>query len=573
MRGCLISLIGSDGTGKSSITELLKRRFEKEHGKTSLFYMGSLNHVLITSRILYKLSSFNKQRNLPEQNDAVGLKKPRLSFISFIKELTFLHYIVELFARYFIWIRPKIKKGEVVITDRYIYDFLIIDRLLNNYGWFRNFIIRIIPSPDLLVCLYNDPDIILKRKKDNSEEEIMRQNKIFLSLGQHIRTFKKFKTDGTVEEITEKIFAETENVMVENDFIQNHDKENIEYALACRLLELMLIEESQRPAYFKEKIDMVFTVGQTYKIARFNNVIMRLGKIINNMGDSAIISRWEDILRMERERCEKSVNLARVMPKSLEDDNIGYAVIKTLDNYPDFGADVDMFIAENFKTMKDWIQKKHRGAIRQRKISEVLCGKMTVDIPGYSRLEFHCDRMGQVGEQPALAESIIKNRRLFEADDIKAYIPSLEDQVIILTIHRLYRHLNFKTADIVNAITLLKNKNFNWEYLFKFSERLGIKEGIRYLLGIMENVHISYFREGFLPKDIKILMYKKNELFFRHYFFRIPLFKVPIKLYGCEFNSYLKRGNIDSILRLSLIPILSALSYLSIKFFKDEQIW
>ena len=310
-------MIGSDGTGKSSTAELLKKRFKNEHCKVFLFYMGALNHVLSTSRILSKLSSFNRKKKSPKRNDTVEIKKPRFTMVSIIKELMFLHYIVELFARYFIRILPRLKKGEVVITDRYIYDFLIIDKFINRYAWFRKLIIRIIPSPDLLVCLYNDADIIHKRKKDNSKEETMRQNRIFLSLEEHVRSFKKFKTNVTLGEMAEKIFTEAKNVMAENNFIQNHDNERVEYDLASRLLKLLLIEESKRAAYFKDNIDTVFTVEQIYKIAKSNNVIIRLSRVINNTGDSAIMLKWENILRMERGRCEKSASLIKEITLAL----------------------------------------------------------------------------------------------------------------------------------------------------------------------------------------------------------------------------------------------------------------
>lgn len=208
MRGFYISLVGSDGTGKSSISQLLEKRLKAQYNKVSLFYMGSLNNVLFTSRIISKLSVRNKKKNSFKQANIAKPKNLRFGLVSFIKELTFLHSIIELFARYFIWIRPRVKNGEVVITDRYIYDFLIVDRFLNKHRWFREFVIRIIPAPDLLICLYNDPDIILKRKKDNSQEETLRQNQIFLSLGQYVKTFKKLKTDGTIEEIADNIFKE-----------------------------------------------------------------------------------------------------------------------------------------------------------------------------------------------------------------------------------------------------------------------------------------------------------------------------------------------------------------------------
>lgn len=213
MSGRFIALIGSDGTGKSSIAIRLKERLQKDSFIVSYVYMGASNPLLLTSRVLFALGSLKARRQQGKPGNNALDSHSRVSVYGIVREFTFLHYIFELFVRYFVWIRTKVRRGEIVVADRYIYDFLIMRRFLNRYKWSRGFILKLIPKPDLLICLYNDPDIIMKRKQDNSRDEIIRQTDIFFSLEHSVNVFKKIKTDGTIEEALERIMEEVRKIV------------------------------------------------------------------------------------------------------------------------------------------------------------------------------------------------------------------------------------------------------------------------------------------------------------------------------------------------------------------------
>lgn len=358
-----------------------------------------------------------------------------------------------------------------------------------------------------------------------------------------------------------------------SSIIKNQDPSDKDYILSCCILQMLLRDKTQRAAYFQKYINNSFSVQDIHRISRVNNVIMRVLDVIYETKESHTILKWKEIFREEKARCEKSAALIKEITHGLVRENIKYAVIKTLDSYPDCGTDVDMFVDASFKRTKEWVRRVYNGKVRPRKISEVMCGKMSVCIQRHPILELHCRRMGQVGEQAAFARSLTKNSRLLETGGFRACIPSKEEQIIIIAIHRLYRHLSFKVSDIVNAIVLLKEGEFNWERLFGLSEDCGMSEGTAYLLGMLENIHIAYFEDGFIPEKYKGLIDNGARLSFRHWFFRIPLFRVPPRLYAAEAFYFLKKGRIGSVARLSLIPVLSLIAYATIKIFKDDWVW
>ena len=564
MRGSLIALIGADGTGKSALAAALKEKFESMHYQVTVVPMGVSNPILPTSKLILKLGLLRRN------NQRIKFFEAPSTLFRFnpIKEITFLHYLFELFMRYWVWLRPKVARGEIVITDRYIYDFLIIPRWLNNFNFFKKLVIRLIPTPNLLVCAYNTPEVIAQRKNDNTNSETQRQTELFISLEKEVTTFRKIKTDGSVDSSADKIIKEWR--MLRGAMIKNQDKNDSDYRLAAESLRALLKNDF---ADF-ESLIKAYATEQVYLLCRRNNVVIRVAEALSRSKDAALASQWSEIFQKEKGRAEGSVALIKEISRYLEAQKIPFVVIKTLDSFPDFGNDVDIFVSGDFRKVRERITKIYNPQKKQRKVSDILCGKLSVKINEFPLLELHCRKMGQVGEQVALALSLTKNRRLFEGEGgIRAYIPSKEEQIIIITIHRLYRHLSFKVSDIVNAIALLKEPDFNWERLFKLSEDCGMSKGIAYLLGMLENIHIAYFDKGLIPERHKGLIDSGSRLSFRHWFFRIPLFRVPPKLYAAEAFYFLKRGRIGSVARLSLIPVLSLMAYASIKIFKDDWVW
>ncbi len=95
-------------------------------------------------------------------------------------------------------------RGELIIFDRYYYDYLIIGRM-SLPDWLMTMMMYVIPKPDVVVYLRNDPDVILSRKSELTKEELERQITLCDQLVTRLRQGYMVETTGTPAETTSRV--------------------------------------------------------------------------------------------------------------------------------------------------------------------------------------------------------------------------------------------------------------------------------------------------------------------------------------------------------------------------------
>jgi thymidylate kinase len=162
-KSLIICFLGPDGSGKSTVIELLKKEssFEEIH----YFHL----------KPIYKKKSSDKIVENPHRHKTYSPIK------SYIK-------LIFLFFQYNIgWLKnilPLKNKSSLVIFDRY-YDDILVDYKRYRYGgcsFAVNFIRFFIPKPDIYFILTADANIINNRKQEVSLEELKRQIKAYRNL-------------------------------------------------------------------------------------------------------------------------------------------------------------------------------------------------------------------------------------------------------------------------------------------------------------------------------------------------------------------------------------------------------
>lgn len=181
--GLVIVFIGTDGAGKSTLIENLMQShfatllFEKKyrfHTKLSLFppihFFRFFKNTPAKEQSLYKASS---ARNLTPLPILQSMIYP-------------FYYGLELFIGN-IWISIQKKRaGAMLIFDRYFYEYLIQDEFSRCPRWWIHFWIRIIPKPDVTICLTASPEVIHERKPELPlhiiQEQMLRYENLCSSL-------------------------------------------------------------------------------------------------------------------------------------------------------------------------------------------------------------------------------------------------------------------------------------------------------------------------------------------------------------------------------------------------------
>ncbi len=169
-RGCLISLSGINGSGKSTLARNLFTAYQPlttHLGKNSHYYYYGWEPEFFLTRFL----SAWFQRRDKKLFKEVNLQPEQPPGFSLYQELLFSYIFLEFYYRYRKNILPKLKKGDLIITDRYFYD------IFGQYPYARNSrvlktLLKLFPAPDAAYVLDADLPTIMQRKKTDRKNNL-----------------------------------------------------------------------------------------------------------------------------------------------------------------------------------------------------------------------------------------------------------------------------------------------------------------------------------------------------------------------------------------------------------------
>ncbi len=171
----LISVIGPDGAGKSTMVKNLKYFLESNGRKISLIYTGrGRENILPIAYFGRKYKKKEKKRD-KVTGDFYKHKKASLKR-RVLYTLSCPIFALDLYLRYLFKILPERRKGKIVITDRYCSDIILMK---NVPSWLKNFFLTLFPKPTINIFLYNDPETLHQRRPEEPINELERQMSIF----------------------------------------------------------------------------------------------------------------------------------------------------------------------------------------------------------------------------------------------------------------------------------------------------------------------------------------------------------------------------------------------------------
>jgi len=132
---------------------------------------------------------------------------------------------------------------------------------------------------------------------------------------------------------------------------------------------------------------------------------------------------------------------------------------------------------------------------------------------------------------------------------------SPEDQLLIEVVHRIYRHLTVRFADVYNAYNLMEKEKLDWTYILSTAKKYGILPGLVMFISMAEKYghDINNFRK--FPYTLT-----KREF---------------LSFHSTKISNDLRRLKFGSVARLTFIyPTLLVLRYTMARLFdKGNVIW
>ena len=177
-RGVVIALVGTDGSGKSTVAAGLRDRLHHSGLPTSTAYFGmargNLPGVALARRLLRVDPPSTAEA--PPAPPATHGPAPRHAAI---RRMAAWFYAGEYVWRYLSAVAPALARRRVVIADRWVYD-------LRESPWPGSRAARVaelvVPSPDILVLPDAPADVIHRRKPERSLDEQADQQQRFRDL-------------------------------------------------------------------------------------------------------------------------------------------------------------------------------------------------------------------------------------------------------------------------------------------------------------------------------------------------------------------------------------------------------
>ncbi|HXZ79888.1 MAG TPA: hypothetical protein VEG30_08165 [Terriglobales bacterium] len=288
--------------------------------------------------------------------------------------------------------------------------------------------------------------------------------------------------------------------------------------------------------------------------------------------------RWtENELWRERARAEKDVQLLKAICDLLEQAGWPATIIKSLDHWPDLGSDFDLFTRSHPEVVVSVLTKQFHARVESRSWGDRLANKWNFRVPGLSRLiEIHVKVLGQTGEQEALG-CRLENRRLFKSVARYCFsVPAPEEQIVIATLQRMYRHFYIRLCDILDVAHLLENNAIDFRELKTTADLGGVWPGVATFLVIVAEYANEYGFGAFeLPHQVRSsARFDSSMTYIARQYVRVPILPQAAGLYLSQLLSSGSKVKLSTTLRLSLLPPLAAAAFLGTKITgSDKGIW
>ncbi|MBV8672839.1 MAG: hypothetical protein JOZ33_05350 [Acidobacteriaceae bacterium] len=335
-------------------------------------------------------------------------------------------------------------------------------------------------------------------------------------------------------------------------------------------------ELDERPSDFsRDEFD------QLVELASTNHVIVRgLERyllLMRDIGDDLRVGWAQEALRVEQARITNAVCFLEDICTAFEEEHYEVTIIKSLDHWPDLGSDLDLYTNAVPEGVIRLMRKRFTAEIAPRSWGDRLACKWNFLIPGLPEaVEIHMGRLGQTGEQVGIASQLPERARLAVMGERTFRVPSASDRLMISTLQRMYRHFYFRLCDVVDSAALADAGAIDYSELHATARNAGIWEGVATYLVIVSDYVKKYRDSGLnLPSFVRAsARFDGGDVYYGRGFLRIPIMPQSASLYSSQLSELIRRRDLESTARLSLLPWLATAAVVGQKITgSDKGIW
>ncbi|MGQ0763401.1 MAG: nucleotidyltransferase family protein [Acidobacteriota bacterium] len=291
-------------------------------------------------------------------------------------------------------------------------------------------------------------------------------------------------------------------------------------------------------------------------VAAQNRVLIRTVDKLRTIGVQP--SQFLYSLANEMRACNRTkLALIERIAQRCADRKIAFMFPNAVQNYPDMGSDIDLYVATSSTDVDAEIVKSLNATPVRRHLRNRVDGTATYKVAGCdSLLDIHHGSVGLLGEHKLIGQ-IIGNGRSVTVDGREFLVPSPEDQ-LILQAAKVMQRSYLPLSDLLTTVRLLRETPLEWNYILKTIRSLCISFELGCYLGFVDQIHREAFNEPLVPELKGIVSSKKAaSIEFKNGFYRFPRVRTSLKGYGNRFWSAVRSENWKAASRLSLLPLIA----------------
>lgn len=349
--------------------------------------------------------------------------------------------------------------------------------------------------------------------------------------------------------------------------------------------ELLLSEEAvtrRRPslatplkALHREEFDALLVMAQR------NHVVVRgmglFRDLMLTLQDDEKVLWAEAAIAEEKARIHHATGFLRILCDAFEEEKLDLTVMKTLDHWPDFGSDLDLYTEAPAQTVCALMQRKLGATLEPRSWGDRLACKWNFAIPGLpAPVEVHTGRLGQTGEHLLMASHIPERACPLEFGGQIFWVPSVSDRLMMSTLQRMYRHFYFRLCDILDTATLADSGAIDYKELRQSAQESGIWDGVATFLVLVSDYVRTYRGFGLeLPSFVReMARFGGSVMHVGGGFLRVPIVPEAVGLYRSQLHGLMRRRELENSARLGLLPMLATAAAIGYKITgSDKGIW
>jgi hypothetical protein len=239
---------------------------------------------------------------------------------------------------------------------------------------------------------------------------------------------------------------------------------------------------------------------------------------------------------------------------------VTHAFLKTAENYPDSGPDIDLLIADPSAEIDRAILEGIPGARRGHGFRQRLSGSRTYTAAMGIVIDLHHARLGRFGEQARYARILLSRARPVPLGVTSCYAPSAEDHFLLIATQQAYTRPALRISDVYGAIGLLRRcDQLNWDYIFATALSIDMLPTLGAYLDYLDRMHMRLLNQSLLPQELlarfttgePVLPAAGSDT-------RFPATAVARRLYVNHVHAALEAGRWHSMARLLLLPVVAA---------------